>query len=1394
MIRFIKYIIITVGLLLWAFSLYAGDEFEEMKSTLPELLSVNNAGMDYWFTVPPCMQHSPTPSEKNRVRIYVTSAKKTLVTVKSVNRTQNKYVYPHKVVKFELKAEEAQPYLKSGSAPEVEETIYPGKGVHVFADEQLIVYVIVDFYTTSDGFLAIPVSSLGNNYRVTSYGDGSKNFVTAPSLSGIVAAYDNTTVEFTLHGDKDNTTAGGVEPGDTIKAVLNKGDVWMISSGAKAADLSGSRISADKPVAVVSGNQCANIPLFNETCDYIVEMDIPTYTWEKDYHVFTIPGRKYSSIIRIYSSEPNTKIYRDWDMVKKLDEPGFHETRVTPDSVPGNAVFHADKPILVSLYNTSESEDGPPRPNKAPFQMTLSPAQQYQNEYSFSIPEDNGEPIFPNNTIVIICELDEDSLIKEDLEIAKVVDGPLAWKKVRYEYPDAEVTDFQYNVDGQQYAAASINFTKRGVYRLRAENPFGLYLYGFSKYDSYGLPAGLRLVNVQSEDSLPPIPNWTMHCDGTVKGTVKDTAQSGIEPAGFARFYESNVINYSSVRKNSNSELINWSINVIDPSKDAYMDIDFIDKAGNKTTKTFYYSALKLDIKPKIHDFRLLRKNETASKTFTIINNSETGTVKINRLEMKSGEEGFTIEGPDLPFELDPLSQQDVTVHFSSDKDGIYSDSLGIGDSCVFFCGAKVRAEVGGPKINVTDINFGDVTRGSDFVDTIKISNTGITDLHITNVKGPQQTNVFDLTLPKVISPSDPLIIKPGQEPVKLEIRFSPNAETTFSDSIVFMNNASQIDSIAYLNGRGIKPGIMANSIDFDRKRIYRSEFPAGPYKGYIKIENNGQNAVKVNGYEIIDEINGEAFSIDSSDFLDLTIPVGQTIKIPVDFLPVRTGLHRLKLKYINDVGSNTETTIRGIGVVPKLQTENVDFDTTVVDDAQSVNHRIVRFRNVSRENWVYADTLRIYDFSSINGQNTISSDWNVFGIEGFKYNGDKLDSVIVLLPGEFVDLEAAFHARDVGVFDNGLETVSDALNEVTSKWSGVGIAQGIVGYPDTSRICFGTLDTLECEIRNYGTKKVNIAPLRLEPVSSNFYFADPATANGFELDSNESKIIKIGFNGKANTPGIKKALLLAQSSDNYSISDTIEILGEAVQFERYISVSPARQEIEIKDIAEVEIFLDEGPDINMAGIDEFNINVNYDNSFLRFLPNKLEYGNLIDGNFFMPDQPEIRENKGELKFNLVSINDDILNANGALLKLKFDTYLPPGSTDISPIEVDMNRLGNQCVVFKSRDGIIKIRPTCAYDLRKVIYTGEEYYLNNINPNPVTDNTAEIEFSIGLKGQTDIALYDNTGQRVVNIVSSSLEAGRYIIPLNTTELHSGVYWLRMISGDFTKTKKVFIVK
>ncbi|TAL67366.1 MAG: hypothetical protein EPN82_15470 [Bacteroidetes bacterium] len=1414
-----KILLVSICILIASSYQTSAKEFDlnKLKKDLPELLGSNNVGTEFWLTFVPCWE---TAGAKNDLKLYISSGLETVVTVEIPGKgyIRKQTTIPNDIIEFTLSPALGQPYRKTDTQQPEPEQIYEGAGIHVYADNPIIVYGVTRYEYTSDGYLAVPLSSLGKDYIVASWADPADNenqWLT--SYTAVVAPYDRTTVRFNLGGTAATRTAGGQNPGETTKWDLSKGDVLIFGSIGQHSDLSGSRFRANKPVSVVSGNFCAYIPENTEACDFIIEMELPTNTWGTEYHVTRIVDRLNNSFIKIFPKESGTKIFRDGIQLTTLQTGGGMENtgwlRMRADvGEPRPVVISGDKPISVTQYNPGQNDDAV---FSDPFQLVLTPYEQYQREIVFNTPGIKGGVGFTSNYINLVYRAANDGTIPDDLEFASVQGGAFVWKKINAIDPNPG-QQFNKLVNGKKYYSKTISLPGDGVYKIRANDPFAAYAYGFSNFDSYGFPTSVALGDLEKPDTLPPDPHWILECDGSINGATVEDMPRNNDRSNLSKIIllAEESFNYKMTYKDfipGEDPATEWKAWVIDKNKDGRAVILFTDRRGNDTIITINYYAVKLTIRPEL-DFGTLPVGAVVEKDAWIINESSQSAVLLDTLALKYNDKGFEVYGINLPYLLQPLDSVMIKVKFTATVNGEFQDSVGVGDTCVFNFESLVKAAVGGAVINVTYHDFGDVVVNHTANGQIEIRNYGNIDLVITGYTGPRQPIVF---MPDIIAITDttPLIIKPG-DVFTYEVTFLPTAEQRYTDSMFFISNtekANNPDSVGDLFGRGIKPGLVANSYDWGRRRIDRPTFPTGPYppdNNYevIKLENNGSTNVIVRDIKIISNINGSAFEFERDSLTNRLIPDSSFIIVPVKFHPVVTGPHELIIEYDNNSGdtTSTQTILRGIGVVPRVTTSDVDFGATIIDDTLHPNIRPVRFTNLSASDWEYGDSLKLDDLVVLPNVNVISENMATFGTEGFKYDKSSISFPLTLQMGEHLDFDGYFVANKLQQANGQIQTKSDADTEKVSYWVGTGIMQGLNIETGTEIICVYDTVTIPCRIYNVGSSNINVDSLKIQPLdaesASVFSFVNPSDSLGFIIDAGSYQVVLIKYAPIPVTLPIPrvtthKANIVAYNNSiaNPIVTSGIPVTGNAEFYGRYSKISPKEQTNKIGDTTYISINLDPGLDISLAQIKKLDITVKYDGDFLKVYAQDVHVGTALEGKFGIQNL-NINDVAGTISLSMVSPND-ILNLpnGGEILRLYITTYLPKTQNDSSEIFHWIVLPETRCVGIFSDTGSIHLQPTCVYDLRKVALGTTNYSFSSVKPNPVT-STAELEFSIGLEAMTEVKIYGPTSELISVPVSDVLKPGVYKLGINTLDLPSGVYWLEMSSGPYKKIEKMVIAK
>jgi hypothetical protein len=87
----------------------------------------------------------------------------------------------------------------------------------------------------------------------------------------------------------------------------------------------------------------------------------------------------------------------------------------------------------------------------------------------------------------------------------------------------------------------------------------------------------------------------------------------------------------------------------------------------------------------------------------------------------------------------------------------------------------------------------------------------------------------------------------------------------------------------------------------------------------------------------------------------------------------------------------------------------------------------------------------------------------------------------------------------------------------------------------------------------------------------------------------------------------------------------------------------------------------------------------------------------------------------------------------------------------------------------------------------------KEYSLAQNYPNPFNPVTS-IEFGLPKDARVKVAVYNILGQEVAELVHGDLEAGYHVVQWDGENAASGIYFYRIQANDFTKTRRMVLMK
>ncbi len=191
--------------------------------------------------------------------------------------------------------------------------------------------------------------------------------------------------------------------------------------------------------------------------------------------------------------------------------------------------------------------------------------------------------------------------------------------------------------------------------------------------------------------------------------------------------------------------------------------------------------------------------------------------------------------------------------------------------------------------------------------------------------------------------------------------------------------------------------------------------------------------------------------------------------------------------------------------------------------------------------------------------------------------------------------------------------------------------------------------------------------------------------------------------------------------------------------------------------------------------------------------------GNLTDGVIDLIADEEISQNQGNILINRLNTVENKLQQGNKFVALVHMVLFKA--------RVLVLRVSNQisAATYKnlnySSDGVIDLivdeeRPLANNrDMLDVkdLATPKAYELGQNYPNPFNPSTT-IEYSVPKDAAVTLKIYDVLGKEVATLVNEQKPTGTYIVNWNASNFSSGLYFYKLTAGEFTQTKKMFLVK
>lgn len=324
-------------------------------------------------------------------------------------------------------------------------------------------------------------------------------------------------------------------------------------------DVTGSIITSDKPIAVFGGNRCTFVPTQFFACDHLIEQLPPTNTWGREFVTMPlVTGTTVGDRFRFLAQTDGTEVTIDGEVVATLNRGQFHEQVLTEP-----AHIQSSGPILVAQYAHSQSfygqaNGGDPSFLGDPFMVLIPPFEQFLSSYTVSTPAEDSIPEperFDRNFINI--------LVPSDIVGQVAID-------------DVAIAAGQFTSIGDSgFSGAQVSI-ELGSYQLDGPLPFGVFVYGFGSFDSYGYTGGQALSPVSEVGSVVltpasarPLLNETLtltarvadDAGAPIAGIRVDFDVAGVNPQkGFGFSDAAGIVQFSYVGSATGRDVVTASV------------------------------------------------------------------------------------------------------------------------------------------------------------------------------------------------------------------------------------------------------------------------------------------------------------------------------------------------------------------------------------------------------------------------------------------------------------------------------------------------------------------------------------------------------------------------------------------------------------------------------------------------------------------------------------------------------------------------------------------------------------------------------------------------------------------------------------------------------------------
>ena len=383
------------------------------------------------------------------------------------------------------------------------------KGIRVRTTDtskKIQLFLLKEGQYISGGYLALPSKNVSGVkqyvYYISSYLWDNRVNLDPHSGAVVVGCYGNTEIQIiptqiiTIPSDlrSPNDLRNTVSPGDSYNVTLNTLQTFDFDS---ILDLTGTKITSNKPISVFGYHECADVPMGAGFCDFIVEQFPPTINWGRLFYLSSLNSRTASVRYKIIGMSSLTSaallctiqgqtLPEITTQTYFLSESGqTFEFEVRQNRF---CSVQANKPILLVQYSPGYSIDR----IGDPFMIVVPPVEQYANNYTL-----RADSSFTNHMTITVGV---SHFYPERIFVDQNTIASSRWTPIYCSNSVICGYGTMFSVlAGTHY-----------VYHSDPLSEINVLVYGFDYHSAYGYPGGMKLDWITGElitqFSLVPMP------------------------------------------------------------------------------------------------------------------------------------------------------------------------------------------------------------------------------------------------------------------------------------------------------------------------------------------------------------------------------------------------------------------------------------------------------------------------------------------------------------------------------------------------------------------------------------------------------------------------------------------------------------------------------------------------------------------------------------------------------------------------------------------------------------------------------------------------------------------------------------------------------------------------